>query len=1176
MFSRCLISAAFLSALSFGAKTFAQTARSTNAAAKPAPPVSASGLLHTHYRDELDGPAYIDRMTAAATAVNSFNFLGESTILSPLPSGAFTGLLRQADCSVSLLASVGGSAPVLQSSTPKYGDVLHTLAGLTTTPDVFPNGCVDYGHNGEFYTLVGKTSTGAYIGAEGQLNGTETSISTYVYDLTEMKLLSSAVYPIGPNGGDITVADVNGDGQNDILVLNYSGANGAGAGTVAVLLGNADGTFAPAVQYTLGTNPYAIVVADVNGDSKLDIVAPVSTSASGGEQINVLLGNGDGAFAATPISTPFTGNGGSLDFGDINGDGKADLVLSSGAVLLGKGDGTFTQGTTLAVSGFNVALADVNHDGKLDVAVTVPISNEVSIFLGKGDGTFTAGPNYATVFGTLRLGAADLDGDGNVDLFLGSTGNGAYFPDENQGAYSQAIMSNGTGTAQGAPILSGFGNKGTQTRGIATGDFNGDGKLDLLGAESANNGIAVYIGDGKGDLTAGTVSPAPTSGPIIGVDFNGDTKLDAIGADLTTSAIYTAVGNGDGTFQTVVEYPTPQFPVDIQAMDLNGDGKPDIVALGYNTPYDTSPGSGMYYFKNNGDGTFATAVNLDTTLTSPTNLAIADVNGDGKADLIVAEAGNTFASPPAPGDVRLYLGNGDGTFQAPTVVLPSVFTAGLVVSDVNGDGKLDISTQTYSSDLSSGNIVVLLGNGDGTFQAAKSTTIPDPFGLTNLAVAELHGDGKPDIVSTACCGATNGYIFAGNGDGTFQTGVLLHLAVSPAYVVTADLSGTGIPDLVFGVNGGTIPTAILLLNSPVSVVGSTTTALTVSPNPAVVGQNVTLSAEVTGTGSAAPTGNVNFLDGTTQLGSDALSAGMATYSTSSLAAGAHSLTAQYVGDANNAASVSSAVSLSVTTVPLIPTTTTLTLSATSIVVGSSVTLSAAVAPQTGTVIPTGTVTFLDRTTEIGTGTLGPTGTATYSTSALAVGSHSLTASYGGDTTNAASVSTASTLTVTAASAPDFSLTLQGPTLTVSPTGTATTSVTVTPSGGFSQTVTLTCSGLPTGASCTFAPATVTPTTAAVSSVLTVTTGIKSASAMTKTGSTVAFASVFGLFGLGLMGRSSRFRAFGFMFLLAAAIGGLGGCGGSSKSTTPSGTTTVTVTATAGTDVQTATLSLTVE
>ncbi len=242
----------------------------------------------------------------------------------------------------------------------------------------------------------------------------------------------------------------------------------------------------------------------------------------------------------------------------------------------------------------------------------------------------------------------------------------------------------------------------------------------------------------------------------------------------------------------------------------------------------------------------------------------------------------------------------------------------------------------------------------------------------------------------------------------------------------------------------------------------------------------------------------------------------------------------------------------ITTAPA-ATTTALTSSAATITAGGSVTFTATITgPSGSTGVPTGTVTFLDGTTTLGTGTLNGSGVATYSTTTLSTGAHSITAQYGGDSNFAASTSTAVTVTVQAAVPASFTVSASPASLSITPGQTGTSTLSVTPAGGFAQAVSFACSGLPSEASCTFAPATVTPGASAVTTTLTITTTAPQASAVK---SRIYRSALPGLLALGslllfAMPGTKRAAGWGRWFVLVIALGlgvGVISCGGGGSS-----------------------------
>lgn len=226
-------------------------------------------------------------------------------------------------------------------------------------------------------------------------------------------------YGSGKGSSQLATGDFNGDGKLDLAVIN----GGTPAGFVSILLGNGDGTFQPKIKTPIAHDPGVIAAGDLNGDGRLDVV-----TLSGGnlpkKYTNALLGNGDGTFTvAWTVVNRYQQV--ALALADLNGDGKLDLAVTSGDTLgvrLGKGDGSFGKRVNYPVGRTAVALAiaDFDGDGILDVAVANESSQDVSVLLGNGDGTFQPASSYPLAFGAraVQMVASDVNGDKRPDLVV--------------------------------------------------------------------------------------------------------------------------------------------------------------------------------------------------------------------------------------------------------------------------------------------------------------------------------------------------------------------------------------------------------------------------------------------------------------------------------------------------------------------------------------------------------------------------------------------------------------------------------------------------------------------------------------------------------------------------------------------------------------------------------------
>ncbi len=328
----------------------------------------------------------------------------------------------------------------------------------------------------------------------------------------------------------VAVGGFNHDGKLDLAVV----AGCCPSGGISILLGNGDGTFRPAVNYSAGDSPLSIVAADFNHDGNLDLAA-----GSEGTYISILLGNGDGTFQSAIESPAVPAFERYITTGDYNHDGKPDLVMradqSAVTVMLGNGDGTFQNALT-TYAPFDVTalgVGDFNRDGKLELVTAGTFGNEssVNVWLGNGDGTFTYGASYQGEVNPESIAVDDFNRDGNTDLAIANA----------EGGSLSVLLGNGDGTFQ--PAVEYF---ASLPQWVVAADLNGDGKLDLAAATGFEpTGVTVLLGNGDGTFGIGSFYPAGTTAYSVAVgDFNGDGKKDMAVPDHHSNDVIVLLNTG--------------------------------------------------------------------------------------------------------------------------------------------------------------------------------------------------------------------------------------------------------------------------------------------------------------------------------------------------------------------------------------------------------------------------------------------------------------------------------------------------------------------------------------------------------------------------------------------------------------------------------------------------------
>jgi hypothetical protein len=810
-----------------------------------------------------------------ASGTFSLPFLGNTLLLGLNQNGVTASgdvLLRQSNCSLTEIVAGGTGVTSLNvaASLPGAQDYLHQLAGLTTTADLFTNGCKDtvLGVPAKFTEYVGQTKSGNYLVADAGSSTSNLIIfqfsasGTYVSQTT----LASNVF------GLVAVADLNNDGYNDIIANGVTDPTTSTTG-LGVFLSNGDGTFQAPVVYPYPTSNQ-FTVDDVNGDGKPDILLLTPGLNGAATVVTTLLGKGDGTFTVGPSVTtvqPAVGNSyAPLITGDFTGDGKKDIITGND-YLHGAGDGSFTvaSSTLPFINYYSVVVGDFNGDGKLDVAGLLLNSGNfgaVTVYLGNGNGTFTQGATYSAVVGGSDLLVTDIDGDGNQDLVVGLGGNGAYSSDELTSGLFQVLMGRGDGTFVAAPITpSVVEPQGTVGVAPAVADFTGDGKLDLLTPAALNAqssypaAISVLPGNNSGVFgTAITTTINFVPNVVAAAKLSAHGNLDALAASGNNVAVL--FGNGDGTFSHEQDYTLPSGAAAtmLATGDFNGDGIIDIaVAAGGGA----SP-SGVFILLGNAGGTFAAPVQVDASLNP--SIAVADLNGDGRADLVVADRGNQ--PNRVAGTIHVYLGNANGSFasQPPAALsapgAPTLFYQAVAIADMNNDGKLDIVAGGFDSSLN-GQLMILIGKGDGTFTQGGSGEIPgaDEDPVSSIAIADFNKVGNLDVAFAL---SDHSGIAFGGGDGTLIQATWFGVAGNPSSLTATDLNGDGYTDLLVGSGAGAVallnqygqqPPAFTVTQSPstgtVTAGQSASTTLTLTPSNGFTGA-VSLTCSGLPTGAA--------------------------------------------------------------------------------------------------------------------------------------------------------------------------------------------------------------------------------------------------------------------------------------------------------------------------------------
>ena len=755
----------------------------------------------------------------------------------------------------------GNSPQTMTFPVARSGDINYPLWLNYQTVDVTATAGVDYtAATGPIKLAASASSSGIPV----TISGSTTNKSDRTLNLQllggvgvgpDASFASPQTFPTGKAPLVITQVDLNGDGKLDLIVANTGATNNVPDNTVSVLVnttapGAATPSYAPQQTFSTGNGPVVAIPVDVNGDGKPDLVIPNNKDNTVSVLLNTTAtGAASVSFAAQKTFPTGVGSAG-LSTPDLNGDGRPDLVVSNNgagvasvSVLLnttppGSATASFATQQTFAVgegAGASVSF-DVNGDGKPDVVVAnykAAAGSTLSVLLntttpGAAAASFATQQVFDGGLSPLLLSSGDLNGDGKPDLVVSNLHVNGFSLDVD----TVNVMFNTTTPGSATASFTAAKTLDSSQSSFNVADVNGDGKPDLVGTDVIGNKVNVLLNTmAPGGLVPSfakqTINATGNPGSVQVVDLNGDGKPDVafagaggnvIGVLLnTTPAPATVLGNNSYAAQQTFGAGTQ--PASVVSADVNGDGKPDLVVANQGSSNvsvllnTTLPGAASPSYA---------AQQPFTTGTGPQSVAVADVNGDGKRDLVVANQGaNTISvllNTTAPGAAT------------PSYASQQPFPAGtapqsVAVGDLNGDGVADVAAVNTGGGIS----VLLNTTAPGAVTSSFAAAQPFTAGTSgrSITAADLNGDGRLDLVALSPADGTVLVLFNTTAPGATTASFTAAQAFAtvtgnpgsnPYAVVAADVNGDGRRDLIIS-NVGSASVSVLL-NS--TVAGSNT------------------------------------------------------------------------------------------------------------------------------------------------------------------------------------------------------------------------------------------------------------------------------------------------------------------------------------------------------------------
>ncbi len=863
-------------------------------------------------------------------------------------------------------------------------------------------------------------------------------------------------------------------------------------------------SFAAQKTFAVGGGPLSVAAADVNGDGKPDLIV-----ANGNDNTVSVLLNTTAPGAATPSfaaqQTFAVGNGPvSVAAADVNGDGKSDLIVANGndntvSVLLnttapGATTPSFATQQTFAVGIFpqSVTAADVNGDGKPDLIVANEGGNTVSVLLNTtapgADHCRASLPSRPSLRAPspIAVTAADVNGDGKPDLIV------ANFNDD-----TASVLLNTTAPGAATPSFAGQQTfaTGTEPVSVIATSVNGDGKPDLVVANVGDDTVSVLLNttatpattfDANSFATQQSFAVGNNPRSETTTDVNGDGQSDLIVTnenDNTVSVLLntTAPGAATPSFATQQTFATGNEPHSVTTADINGDGKPDLIVANYgddtvsvllNT---TAPGATTL--------TFATQQTFGVG-SGPYSVTTADVNGDGLPDLIVANYNDNTVSvllnTTAPGAAT-------PSFATQQTFATGIEPASVTAADVNGDGKPDLIVANFNS-----NTVSVLLNTTAPGAATPSFTTQQTFATgvepVSVTAADLNGDGRPDLIVANESDHTVSVLLNTTAPGaatpSFATQQTFDTGIGPASVTTADIDCDGRLDLIVANMNDSTVSVLLNTTTPGAAVAS------FAPQQAFAtggGPVAAAAVDVNGDGkpdlivaNSANTVSVllNALYATTLSGSPATgtihySAPTGTPTQTATATATPTATATATATATDTSTATSTATATATATDTATSTATATDTPTATATATETATSTATATATATSTPTATATATETATSTATATATATATPTATATATdtATSTATATATATPTATSTATATATATSTATATATPTATSTA---TLTATPTATATATATATSTATATVTPTVTATATPTATQTSTPTATPTP------------------------------------------------------------------------------------------------------